>query len=293
MQLLLRSKQPIFCILFRDYIRMKYREELILQEETDSQHKVTALYLPSDSAYFEQILQEVRIFLQEPNHERYRVASWQSGTPIATDHRYTMRDIIRRGINRWVDLSGLWQHGKFTLFITALCAIVYLLQWLGWEEPLMNAFHYPAYSGQEGQIWRYLSHSLIHLSFWHIAFNLVWWWIFAGMIERRYGSGKLVLLYLIAAVISGVAQNMASGPAFFGLSGVVYAVLGFVFAVDQFAQPKPFHLPQGFFYILLVGIGFGFISPLIDVQMGNSAHISGLVAGLLCGFLQAKSTRQT
>ncbi len=45
--------------------------------------------------------------------------------------------------------------------------------------------------------------------------------------------------------------------------------------------------------MLLVGIGFGFISPLIDIQMGNSAHISGLVVGLAYGFLQAKSTQRT
>lgn len=157
----------------------------------------------------------------------------------------------------------------------------------------MQAFHYPAYPEQEGQIWRYVTHSLVHLSLWHIAFNLLWWWIFADMIERKFGSGKLILLYLLSAVISGVAQNFASGPAFFGLSGVVYAVLGFVFGVDRFGKSEPFNLPQGFFNMLLVGIGFGFISPLIDIQMGNSAHISGLIVGLAYGFLQAKSTQRT
>ena len=156
----------------------------------------------------------------------------------------------------------------------------------------MYALHYPAYMGQESEIWRYLTHTLVHLSPWHILFNLVWWWIFADRIEDKFGSGKLILLYLVAATVSGIAQNSASGPAFFGLSGVVYAVLGFVFSVDRFSPSKQFNLPQGFFNMLLVGIALGFISPLIDVEMGNSAHISGLIVGLLLGFLQANAIRK-
>ncbi len=291
MQPLLRSKQPIFCVLFRDYIRAKYREELILREETDErQNAVTALYLPSDLACAAQIMQELQIFIQNPNHERYRQAGWQSGTSASSHHPYSAQNFVR---SAGFHFNALLRHGKFTLFITALCALIYFLQLIGWEQPIMQAFHYPAYPEQEGQIWRYVTHSLVHLSLWHIAFNLLWWWIFADMIERKFGSGKLILLYLLSAVISGVAQNLASGPAFFGLSGVVYAVLGFVFGVDRFGKSEPFNLPQGFFNMLLVGIGFGFISPLIDIQMGNSAHISGLIVGLAYGFLQAKSTQRT
>ena len=33
MQRLMRSELPIFCIKFRDYVRAKYRQELVLTEE--------------------------------------------------------------------------------------------------------------------------------------------------------------------------------------------------------------------------------------------------------------------
>ena len=40
--------------------------------------------------------------------------------------------------------------------------------------------------------------------------------------------------------------------------------------------------------MLLVGLLFGFISPLFDINIGNAAHISGFILGLVWGFLQSK-----
>ena len=40
--------------------------------------------------------------------------------------------------------------------------------------------------------------------------------------------------------------------------------------------------------MLLVGIALGFGSPLFGVEMGNAAHISGLVVGVVWGFFDSK-----
>lgn len=193
-----------------------------------------------------------------------------------------------RGTNFY---QRLVKNGKFTLFLTALCALIYLFQLLGWEYELMLMLHYPAFFGEDQEIWRYFTHALIHLSQWHILFNLAWWWIFGGAIEQKFGTLKLMLLFLISAFVSGFAQNYMSGPAFFGLSGVVYAVLGFVLVLDKFSPQTQFDLPQGFFTMLLVGIAFGFVSPFIGIEIGNTAHISGLMVGAIAAFLQIKTTK--
>ncbi len=188
-------------------------------------------------------------------------------------------------------LSSFRSHSaKFTLFITALCVILYIIgNTIDLEtEVLLNTMHFPADQFEQQDYWRYLSHTLIHLSITHIGFNLAWWWLFGGAIEKRFGSFTLILLYLVSGIGSGLVQNWATGPWFFGLSGVVYAVMGFVFCVDKFSPNTQFDLPEGFFTMLIVGIAFGFISPLIGVQMGNAAHISGLIIGLIFGFLRAK-----
>ncbi|THA10313.1 rhomboid family intramembrane serine protease [Rodentibacter pneumotropicus] len=171
--------------------------------------------------------------------------------------------------------------------ITAICVIVYLLQQIGFEESIMDAFHYPVYFDQDWELWRYISHSFVHLSNIHIIANLSWFWLFGSVIERYFGGRKLFFIFLVSAMVSGIVQNYFSGAGFFGLSGVVYAVLGYVFVVDK-PNANIFNLPKGFFTMLLVGLIFGFISPLFDIYIGNAAHVSGLLVGLLWGFIDSK-----
>jgi len=170
--------------------------------------------------------------------------------------------------------------------ITALCAAVYLLQQIGFEAPIMQAFHYPL-DFQDWQLWRYVTHSLVHLSNVHIVANLAWFWLFGGLIERYFGGLKLCLIFLVSATVSGVVQNYFSGPDFFGLSGVVYAVLGYAFVLDKL-QNNIFDLPKGFFTMLLAGLAFGFVSPFFDIYIGNAAHIAGLAVGLTWGFIDSQ-----
>ncbi|WP_288063829.1 rhomboid family intramembrane serine protease [Rodentibacter caecimuris] len=171
--------------------------------------------------------------------------------------------------------------------ITAICVIVYLLQQLGFEESIMEIFHYPVYFDQDGELWRYITHTFVHLSNIHIIANLSWFWLFGSVVERYFGGGKLFLIFLVSAIVSGIVQNYFSGAGFFGLSGVVYAVLGYVFVVDKL-NANIFNLPKGFFTMLLVGLIFGFISPLFDIYIGNAAHISGFIVGLFWGFIDSK-----
>ncbi|QIA77224.1 rhomboid family intramembrane serine protease [Rodentibacter caecimuris] len=171
--------------------------------------------------------------------------------------------------------------------ITAICIIVYLLQQLGFEESIMEIFHYPVYFDQDGELWRYITHTFVHLSNIHIIANLSWFWLFGSVIERYFGGGKLFLIFLVSAIVSGIVQNYFSGAGFFGLSGVVYAVLGYVFVVDKL-NANIFNLPKGFFTMLLVGLIFGFISPLFNIYIGNAAHISGFIVGLFWGFIDSK-----
>src|SRR5690606_41959488 len=51
---------------------------------------------------------------------------------------------------------------------------------------------------------------------------------FGTRIEARYGSWIMALLAAVLAVLSNSAQAYASGPAFLGMSGVVYGLFGFM-----------------------------------------------------------------
>ncbi|MCW9718976.1 rhomboid family intramembrane serine protease [Avibacterium sp. 21-599] len=277
MQRLFGSEISNFAFYFRDYIAQKYQVPLEVKEEQTKYGIMLAVYVAEDCPQLSQIAQERDEFLRHPFAEKYQQASWETGK-LEQDNENKVR---------WkLPSFSQWKQQKFTVFLTALCLCVYLFQLLGFNQPILLATHYPDSYAEQAELWRYFTHSLVHLSLWHITFNLVWWWIFAGKIEQKFGTTTLVLLYLLSAFISGFAQNMASGPAFFGLSGVVYAVLGYVLVLDKLSRQSLFHLPQGFFTMLLVGIAFGFVSPLIGISMGNSAHISGFLTGIILAGLK-------
>lgn len=272
MKRLFGSEISNFAFYFRDYIAQKYQVPLEVREEQTKYGIMLAVYVAEDCPLLSQIEQERDEFLRRPFDAMYQQASWETGKIEQADENKV----------RWkFPQFSQWKQQKFTVFLTALCLMIYLFQLLGFNQDILLATHYPEGYEEQSELWRYFTHSLVHLSPWHITFNLVWWWIFAGKIEQKFGTAALVLLYLLSAFISGFAQNMASGPAFFGLSGVVYAVLGYVLVLDKFSRQPPFHLPQGFFTMFLVGIAFGFVSPLIGVSMGNTAHITGLLTGVV------------
>lgn len=275
MQFLFGSEFEAPLLTFRDYIKLKYAESLHLEKQLSQQGiPIYSLFLQSDSPHFSAIMQESKQFMQNPTATQYSEASWQNGDlsahPQNPSHNY-----------EWL------KNRPVTCCITALCLIVYILQSLGFEEPIMDLFHYPASPYEDSELWRYLSHTLVHLSLPHILFNLAYFWLFGGAIEQRFGSLKLLLLSLSAATVSGICQNYATGPDFFGLSGVVCAVLGYVLSIDRL-KPHTFELPSGFFSMLLIGLAIGFISPLFGIYLGNSAHISGVILGVAWGYWDAK-----
>ncbi|OOF67714.1 rhomboid family intramembrane serine protease [Rodentibacter caecimuris] len=281
MHYLFGSEIEHFSLSFRDYVRLTFNEELQIRAVINDQgQEVFGVFIAENSPNFSAILQEKEAFLKNPFAAKYEQAGWQTGD-IRTqgDHNFPQ-----------INLSAFGQNGKFTIFLTALCILIYILQLIGFEEQIMILLHYPDpdFPEQSTEIWRYFTHSLVHLSLWHIVFNLSWWWSFGGLIEQRVGSCKLLLLYFLSALISGVCQNYASGPAFFGLSGVVYAVLGYVLIIDKLSRHN-FNLPKGFFNMLLIGIAFGFISPFFGISIGNAAHISGLITGGVIGLFQLRT----
>ncbi|TYB21202.1 rhomboid family intramembrane serine protease [Aggregatibacter actinomycetemcomitans] len=282
MQHLFGSEIPALVSHFREHIRAKYQVDLVVEEKTNEQGEPAYhVFLPQNAPHFEAIVQECDDVLQTWLAQQ-NAQAWQSGaSPIKVRRGAVSNDAQPHSA---ISLPAYLQQRKITVIVTALCALIYLGMLFGFAETIVLFSHFPDESDQYGEIWRYFSHTLVHLSNMHILFNLTWWWIFGGAIERRLGSFKLLQIYFLAGAVSGIAQNMVSGPAFFGLSGVVYAVLGYVFVLDKLNKKMDFDVPEGFFNMLVVGILLGFAGPLVDINIGNTAHISGLLVGVLLAF---------
>ncbi|WMC10323.1 rhomboid family intramembrane serine protease GlpG [Oceanimonas pelagia] len=229
-----------------------------------------------DESRFEQAQREVKRFLAEPFHPRYQEASWKRGDSHA---RFT--DGARQ--TGWIS-DLLRQTGPVNLLVLLACLLVYGLSWLG--LPMFGVLSFPPRAewllGTE--FWRAFTPALMHFSLMHLVFNLFWWWYLGGMVERRLGSGKLLVLLLVAAVLPNLLQFWASGPRFGGLSGVVYALLAYVWFSGRLNPARGMGLPDGMAVFMLVWLVLGF-ADLLGTPVANMAHLGGALIGLLQAWL--------
>ncbi|WP_260261987.1 rhomboid family intramembrane serine protease GlpG [Vibrio intestinalis] len=213
---------------------------------------------------------ELKHFLDNPNDAKYQAASWDMAETRQNHFKYSspsMMTMIKA------------KAGPFSLLSMALCIGIFVLQQVGYGEAVFRALHFPAFAGQEWQLWRWLSHGLLHFSIMHIAFNLLWWWQLGGDIEQRLGTGKLVQLFIFSAALSGIGQYWVEGANFGGLSGVVYALVGYTWLMGVRAPQFGLSMPKPVFGFMIAWLVLGYIQPVMAIA--NTAHLVGLIAGLL------------
>lgn len=237
--------------------------------DLQAQDQNVSLWLPDESrlSYVEQ---ELKRFLQEPMHPRYQAASWHTGTThsgLYYAHFNYLKSVTR-------------QAGPLTITITALCIVVYLLQTGAGDDTIMRYLSWPETGMQYFQLWRYFTPALLHFSPLHIIFNLMWWWYLGGQVEKRLGAGKLVQIALVSTLMSGWAQSLFSGSNFGGLSGVIYALMAYVWWCGERAPQFAIGVPRGLliFFVLWLLVGY---FDWFSLSIANAAHAGGLVIGLL------------
>lgn len=137
-----------------------------------------------------------------------------------------------------------------------------------------------------GEVWRLVTPIFLHLGPMHLVFNM-WALIIEGtVVETRQGTRKLLALVLLSAVVSNVGQylyvlNFSPGlVGWFGISGVVYALFGYLWmkGVNEPEQGLALHPSTVRVMLLWLMLGFTPVFP-----MANGAHLAGLVVGMLFG----------
>ncbi|MBF3339915.1 rhomboid family intramembrane serine protease, partial [Leptospira borgpetersenii serovar Hardjo-bovis] len=96
------------------------------------------------------------------------------------------------------------------------------------------------------------------------------------------GSGKLLTLTLVTALVGGVIQYQIAGPWFGGLGGVVYALVGYVWLRGEREPESGLYLPRGILVFMLLWLASGGLGLL-----GNKPAKADLVGGMLIGLALA------
>lgn len=158
---------------------------------------------------------------------------------------------------------------------------------------------------RQGELWRIATPAFIHADFLHILFNIAWLWVLGRQIESRIGKWKWLLLVLVIACVSNVAQYITTGPFFMGLSGVVVGMAGFIWSRQRKAPWEGYPLQRNtllfivFFVIIMflleiASFVLNFFS-LADLtpNIANTAHVVGGLVGAYLGRLNFFSRGET
>lgn len=145
-----------------------------------------------------------------------------------------------------------------------------------------------------GEYWRLLTAMFLHGDgsivgdALHLGMNLLALFQLGSLYELMFGSKRFAFIYFAAGLTASITSALRLDPfgASVGASGAIFGILGaFVFSVLR--SPKWRHeraaknlVGQCVFWIL-ANIAIGARIPQID----NAAHLGGLAAGLLLGFV--------
>jgi rhomboid protease GluP len=159
------------------------------------------------------------------------------------------------------------------------------------EFPIAESIHWGANVGAltlSGEWWRLLTCVFVHGGLIHIAFNMWCLWNLGALCESLYGRWTYIAVYLICGVGASLT-TAAWNPyrASVGASGAIFGLAGALLAAFQLGE---FSVPRAALSGTLRSLGafvvynllFGLL-PGID----NTAHIGGLITGLILGALIA------
>jgi rhomboid protease GluP len=174
----------------------------------------------------------------------------------------------------------------FTYSILAITILMFGLQYLSQTFAKGN-YDWPFLLGAKvneyilkGELWRLITPVLLHGSLMHIAFNMYALFSLGPSLERFYGHGRFLLLYLIGGFTGNVLSFVLSPNPSLGAStaifGLVAAEAVFIFKNRQLFGARARAMLINLGLIVLVNLMLG-LQPGID----NWGHLGGLAGGLI------------
>ena len=177
----------------------------------------------------------------------------------------------------------LWRRAPVTLILLIAIAAVFALEKLLGEQRLFELgavlpFRY-------GEHWRYFTGLFLHSGALHWASNTWALYQLGTLYETLFGSKRFALIYFVSGFCASLASSLY-GHVSVGASGAIFGIFGaFIFSVLR--SPQYRHQPwvkglvgQIVFWIV-VNLAIASQFKMVD----NTAHVGGLIAGLLLGFL--------
>lgn len=238
-------------------------------------------------------------FLSNPTAAEWKEAARQAARLIEEERRELKAYAERvRDAEEVMPRTRPFGMGLLTLVLIGICAYVAVISRAGKNleviYPLMIADP-SKWVGRltevrNGEVWRLITPIFVHYGPLHLIFNMLWLFQLGSLLEARKGSLYFLMLVLVIAAGSNLAQYLMVNPKFGGMSGVVYGLFGYAWMRGKYDPSSGMTLASEVVLLMMLWFAvcwFGFVGPI-----ANTAHTAGLLIGMAWGFWSAKWRRR-
>jgi rhomboid protease GluP len=134
------------------------------------------------------------------------------------------------------------------------------------------------------EYWRLLTAMFLHGGVLHLVMNLFALVQIGSMFELMFGTRRFLTIYFVSGLLASLTSAFFTEGPSVGASGAIFGILGaFVLSVKR--SPRWRHerfarnIVKQLLFWIVANIIIGFQIPQID----NSAHLGGLLAGVILG----------
>lgn len=139
----------------------------------------------------------------------------------------------------------------------------------------------------DGEYWRFLTPVFLHIGLIHLLFNQYALSIIGTQVERLFGSGRFLAIYMLSGIGGSIASFAMSAAVAAGASGAIFGIIGTLAAF--FVRNREILGDMGrqqlrsLLGLIAINLFLGASIPGID----NAGHMGGLVVGTILGLLFA------
>ena len=145
-------------------------------------------------------------------------------------------------------------------------------------------------------LWTLVTNMFVHASFVYLFVNMVSLYFIGNFLEKLIGKKKFILIYLVSGIVASLffvflaSSTQLEIPAV-GASGAIFGVAGVLALIAPRVPVYIFFIPIATPLWIGVVIALAvtwFASLTAGLPIGNTAHLGGLIAGVLYGLYLRK-----
>ncbi len=144
--------------------------------------------------------------------------------------------------------------------------------------------------------WTVVTHMFLHSGPIHLLFNMMFLFFFGPELERRIGGKRFLIVFFLSGIVAAIGYSLwsvfilrSAAPAV-GASGALFGIFACLAVIAPDIEVYIYIIPMKithaliFFALLDIILGSTFMVTGSTVDMvARSAHLSGIIAGLVMG----------